>query len=100
VEEQVLDEKPPPDRPEVPATTVWRWKARLLMTALVLTQAVAMSGSAPLEAVAKATGLEATRAELLANYECSYPSYPGKRGSRLANLAALVHRLVPGVRLM
>ena len=92
VEERVLIEKPPPHRPPIPPSTLRRWKARLLMTALVLTQSLATSGSATLEVVAKEVGLVATRAKLLAVYERSHPSQPG---SRLANLAVLLHRLTP-----
>ena len=77
--------RPPP----VPARTRRRWKARLDSLARMLVQVLASSGDAALETVARGLGLDATRREWVIAMNRS-----------LAALAALVHRLVPGIRLI
>jgi hypothetical protein len=82
-------------RSPVPLRTVQRWQARLAQTARAATQALAASGAPMLRVVAQRVGLEASRGALVKAYgEASASS------SRLAPLAALLHRLSPGLRLM
>ena len=81
--------------PAVPARTVHRWHARLAQAALAATQALAASGAPTLREVAQRVGLEASRGALVKAYgEATANSSP------LASLAALLHRLRPGLRLM
>lgn len=82
-------------RPQVPERTVQRWQARLAQTALAATQALATSGAPMLRAVAQRVGLEASRGALVKAYATATAS-----PSLLAPLAALLHRLSPGLRLM
>ena len=82
-------------RSPVPARTVQRWHARLAQAALAATQALAASGAPTLREVAQRVGLEASRGELVKAYaEATATS------SLLVPLAALLHRLSPGLRLM
>ena len=83
------------ERPQVPARTVQRWKARLAQTALAATQALATSGAPMLRAVAQRVGLAASRGALVKAYAEATTS-----PSLLAPLAALLHRLSRGLRLM
>jgi len=78
-----------PAQPQVPARTVQRWRRRLRCSARRLVSVLASSDEPRWEALAGRVGLDATRGTLLAAWQ---------RG--MATLAALVHRLVPGVRLM
>ncbi|MGH9671410.1 MAG: DUF6431 domain-containing protein [Terriglobales bacterium] len=73
----------------VPPQTLRRWRQRLGSQARALVQALATSAQPALEAVAAGVGLNAIRRALLRT--C---------GDALAALAALIHRLVPGLRLM
>jgi hypothetical protein len=83
--------------PAVPPRTVRRWMQRLAAAALMAAQVLATSGEAAVCAVAEATGLAGTRAALVAAFvEHLQPAH----GRRLADLAALLHRLVPGSRLV
>ncbi len=82
-------------RSSVPARTVQRWHARLAQAALAATQALAASGAPTLREVAQRVGLEASRDELVEAYAKATAS-----SSLLAPLAALLHRLSPGLRLM
>jgi len=82
-------------RPQVPACTVQRWKARLAQTARAARQALATSGAPMLRAVAQRVGLDASRGALTKAYAAATES-----PSVLAPLAALLHRLSPGLRLM
>lgn len=82
-------------RAPVPARTVQRWHARLAQAALAATQALAASGAPTLREVAQRVGLEASRGELVKAYAEATES-----SSLLAPLAALLHRLSPGLRLM
>ena len=82
-------------RTPVPARTVQRWHARLTQAALAATQALAASGAPSLREVAQRVGLKASRGELVKAYaEATATS------SLLVPLAALLHRLSPGLRLM
>ncbi|MBM4779149.1 MAG: hypothetical protein MUC96_23120 [Myxococcaceae bacterium] len=83
------------ERPLVPARTVQRWQARLAQPARAATQALATSGDATLRAVAQRVGLDGTRGALAA----AYAEATGG-ASLLAPLAALLHRLSSGLRLM
>jgi hypothetical protein len=75
--------------PPVPARTRRRWRARLRTAGRVLTQALATCGASALEAVAGRLGLTATRLHVVRAL-----------GLPLSAVAALLHRLVPGLRLM
>lgn len=79
----------PADLPAVPQRTVQRWRQRLRCSGRQLVSTLATSGEARWETLAARVGLDATRGAVLAAWQ---------RG--MATLAALVHRLVPGVRLM
>lgn len=97
VEAHSLGPAPPPTEPRVPERTVRRWKARLGAAARLATQVLATSGEAVLERVAGVVGLEGTRAELVRVHVGAF-GIAGEQ--RLASVAALLHRLAPGVRLM
>jgi len=77
------------NRPPVPKRTKARWKRRLRSSARRLVSALATSGLRQWRALAEEVGLQASRAQLVESF---------RQG--LAELAVLVHRLVPGVRLM
>ena len=83
------------ERSPVPARTAQRWQARLAQTARAATQALAASGAPMLCEVAQRVGLEASRSALVKAYAEATAS-----SSQLAPLAALLHRLSPGLRLM
>ena len=99
VERAVSQAEPPPAgaATPVPRRTRRRWRARLASAAKQLVLVLAMSGGALLEALAKTVGLVATRQALVDAY-VHMSSAP--IGRRLAGVAALVHRLERGVRLM
>lgn len=86
-----------PDQPSVPAGTLRRWLRRLMSLALLLVQILCQSAAPTLERVGSVVGLGGTRAALVLVFVDAYEVAPG---SSLASLAALVHRLCPGVRLM
>jgi len=97
VEAAALGSPPPPSARTVPGRTVRRWLGRLATAAVLITQVLATSGDSTLAAVAAVAGFEATRAELvLVHGRESQASL----GERLSSLAALLHRLAPGLRLM
>jgi len=73
----------------VPEQTRRRWRRRLTCAARSVVQALAASAAPALERVAAAVGLNATRRTLVE-----------RCGQALAAMAALVHRLMPGLRLM
>jgi hypothetical protein len=82
-------------RTGVPERTVRRWKGRLFCAALLLVQVLATSGQELLAALAEEVGLTSTRLDLVRGYrQQTNSAHP------LADLAALLHRLAPGVRLM
>jgi hypothetical protein len=92
VEAALFDEKCPTT---VPTRTVQRWRARLSQAAIAATQALVISGDPTLRAVGQRVGLDGARAALVVAYgeAIALPSL-------LAPLAALLHRLSPGLRLM
>lgn len=83
--------------PPVPETTRRRWMGRLGSSARVLCVLLAMSGGAELGTVAMQAGLGATRGELV---DVFHSMAGGLSGERLSPLAAVVHRLERGIRLM
>jgi hypothetical protein len=98
VERTVSTSSPPkPGAAPVPESTVRRWRARLASVARQLVVLLATSGGGLLEAIAKRVGLESARSELVDVHAQVVVVPPGRR---LADLAALVHRLERGIRLM
>jgi len=83
--------------PPVPQTTERRWRARLASSARVLCALLTMSGGAALVEVGVAAGLNGTRGELLDAFQAVARRTAGER---LSALAAVVHRLERGMRLM
>lgn len=83
--------------PCVAARSQERWRARLASSARVLVAVIATSLGAVLEAIAKRVGLVGTRGELVEAYVAMTTPPPSEQ---LSSLAALVHRLERGVRLM
>jgi hypothetical protein len=80
----------PPPMTRVPSgSTVTRWLGRLMSCGRVLAQLLASSAGQTLVAVAQGLGLDPTRREVVRGL-----------GRPFAEVAALAHRLVPGVRLM
>jgi hypothetical protein len=82
-------------RVEVPARTTRRWLGRLTCAALILVQVLATSGSELQAALAQEAGLAATGQDLV----CTFIKHTGS-AHPMADLAAVIHRLSPGVRLM
>jgi len=98
VERTVSDTPPPAKGPgRIPKRTERRWRARLASRAKQLVLLLATSGGALLEAIAKRVGLDAARLGLVDIHAQMAAAPPGRR---LADLAALVHRLERGLRLM
>jgi hypothetical protein len=97
--ERTVTEQELPEVPAVriPEQTAQRWRARLASMAIQLVVLLATSGGVLLEAIAKRVGLDATRSELV-DVHARLAEAP--RGRRLADLAAVVHRLERGIRLM
>jgi hypothetical protein len=83
----------------IPERTAQRWRARLASQAKQLVVLLAVSGGTLLEAIAKQAGHWATRAELVDVYARMTETLRAP-GRRLADLAAIVHRLERGLRLM
>jgi hypothetical protein len=81
----------------IPPRTRRRWRARLAATARVLVVLLAVSGGTVLEGLATRVGLDATRRELVIAH-ADLADFAA--GERLSALAALVHRLERGIRLM
>jgi hypothetical protein len=86
-----------PSSPPIAARTRGRWLARLASSARMLVTVLATSVGAVLEALAMCVGLSGTRGELFDGY-VGMTAPPS--GEQLSSLAALVHRLEPGLRLM
>jgi len=84
-------------RPVVPARTRRRWRARLAASARAVVVALADTGKQAWTAIALAVGLDGRRLDLVRQYAAAMGS---AAGACLAELAALVHRLTPGMRLM
>ena len=97
VEREVLPEAAEPARSKVPRRTVRRWKERLCSSARHLGQVLSTSVSALWAGVAKAVGLLGTRRALVEELAAQQGTTVGRR---LAEPAALLHRLCPGVHLM
>lgn len=95
--ERAVDKDKPVAALDIPATTVRRWRSRMACAAKQLVVLIATSGGALLEAIAKAVGLGSTRAEFVDAY---VDHVKPDRGRRLGEVAALVHRLERGIRLM
>ena len=87
----------PRDAPKVPERTRRRWQNRLSSAARQLLVLLATSGGVTFTAIATSVGLDATRGELVAAHARAAAVAPG---ARLATLAAVVHRLERGIRLM
>jgi hypothetical protein len=82
---------------KIPKQTAQRWRARLASIAVQLVVLLATSVGDLLESIAKRVGHMATRAELV-DVHARMTEAPS--GRRLADLAAVVHRLERGIRLM
>jgi len=81
----------------IPRTTRRRWLSRLAASAALLVAALGTAERPELTVVAGAVGLEGTRRELVEEHT-RMAAVPA--GQHLTQVAALVHRLVPGLRLM
>ena len=77
--------------------TVRRWRRRFRASARLLVGLLARSGEAVLAGLARAVGRKASRQELVWAHAAATGTEPGLR---LANVAALAHRLLSGIRLM
>lgn len=99
VERVVLpaDTPVPPSAPAIPERTERRFRARFASAALVLVLLLAASSKTALEAMTQSVGLGASRGGLVAVHTRATGSSPG---ARLAPLAALLHMLERGIRLM
>jgi hypothetical protein len=99
--ERTVTAPPPPPLPRrpapIPQRTARRWRERLASTAKQLVLLLATSGGVLLESIAKGAGLLCTRAELV---DVHARATAAPEGRRLADLAAVVHRLERGLRLM
>jgi hypothetical protein len=82
---------------EIPERTRRRWLTRLCASAALLVVTLSTAEMPVLAAVAGAVGLRGTRRNLVDTHTriCIVSV-----GQRLMQMAALVHRLAPGVRLM
>lgn len=105
VEHAVRPAEPSPARvapprisvPKIAPRTQSRWTARLGSSARVVVAVLAASAGVVLEAIAKRVGFLGTRGELVIAYvAAAAPS----AGWALASLAAIVHRVEAGIRLM
>jgi hypothetical protein len=86
-----------PPSPEIPERTLRRWLTRLVASAALLVVTLSTAEMPLLASVAGTVGLGGFRRDLVDVHAriCVVPV-----GQRLLQLAALVHRLAPGVRLM
>jgi hypothetical protein len=90
-----------PNVVEVPERTQRRWRARLATSAALLVTIFAAAADtwASFASIVARVGLGGRRAELVsAHVTVTKPPLTG--GLRLGSLAAVLHRLAPGVRLM
>lgn len=94
VVESVVQGTKGPAEPRVPERTARRWRSRLAQAARLPGQVLVTAGRPELGEVAQRVGLEGDRHGLAAAYAAHFG------GSLLAPLAALLHRLSPGVRLV
>ncbi len=86
-----------PGQTSVPARTVERWCKRLSSAARALVVLLGETGKNAWTAVALAVGLDGTRRDLVARYAAVGEPETDRC---LAELAVLIHRLAPGMRLM
>jgi hypothetical protein len=97
VEAKVLASPPPAGTPAVPARTTRRWRERLRTAVAGLAGVLRERGSAAVATMAAKVGETARRFDLVV----AFAEATGVLiGQRLARLAATVHGLAPGVRLM
>lgn len=94
VVERAVDVTP---RSPVPARTRRRWHARLASSARLLVALLSTAADAGWAAIVTTVGLAGRRRDLVQAYRVEARPQPGQS---LAELAALIHRLAPGVRLM
>lgn len=87
----------PPTQPPVPERTLQRWRARLRAWAITLVQLFTTSWADGLVRMALTVGHEGTREDLVHAYVAHEAA---RAGNPLAALAAHIHRLMPGLRLM
>lgn len=92
--EQAMDT---PARSAVPARTRRRWHARLESAARMPVAAIAVASGALARTLLGALGLEAPRRALIEHYRARCRPAPG---ACFAELAAWLHRLMPGIRPM
>ena len=97
VERTTGEVSPPLSTAPIPKRTERRWRARLASSAKQLVLLLATSGGALLEAIAKRVGMLSARLTLV-DVHAQMTASP--QDQRLADLAALVHRLERGLRLM
>jgi hypothetical protein len=97
VEAHTLAEAPPSSWPSVPGRTRRRWVARLRAAAAKLVQIFSASGQALLPMLAVRLGPQASREQLVRQYASTRDAAPGRL---LAELAAHIHVLAAGVRVM
>lgn len=81
----------------IPGRTRRRWLTRLLASAALLVVTLSTAETPALTTVAGAVGLRGTRRELV-DVHTRIRAVPA--GQKLMQIAALLHRLAPGVRLM
>ena len=94
VVEDGLGEKRRVGRPEVPGRTRRRWRARLRSDGRRVRHVLSVTQRPELEAVVRRVPVECTRGGVLAAYREHAPC------SALRELAALLHRVTPGLRMM
>jgi hypothetical protein len=86
---------------KIPRRTRRRWRARLSASAAVVIAALAtaLGASTWLGGIVKTVGLSGSRAEAVAAFRTQATPLPS-RGLVYAGLAAVLHRVTPGLRLM
>ncbi len=97
VERAVEKPQSAPTSTEIPERTRRRWLTRLLASAAFLVVTLSTAETPVLTTVAGAVGLRGTRRELV-DVHTRIRAVPA--GQKLMQVAALLHRLAPGVRLM
>lgn len=81
----------------MPKTTTQRWLGRLASAGRLLSLLLTMSGGVELADMGMEVGLDGTRGEVADVFQAKARAVPGER---LSLLAAVMHRLERGVRLM
>jgi hypothetical protein len=86
---------------EIPRRTRRRWRARLSASAaaVIAALATALGASTWLGGIVKTVGLDGSRAEAVAAFRTQATPLPSA-GLAYAGLAAVLHRVAPGLRLM